>query len=579
SQYNGETFTRIFYVDESTAFAIRGYQLYKTTDSAKTWTLMALTNDYVNWLTDIWFTDKQTGFVAGESGAIFTTHDAGATWQSQNPLINNYVGEPQINTIRFFNPRVGYIAGGNDLGPTNFGFIYKTIDSGRTWQQSYDHGGNAISFTPDSNVLITGFGGMLLKSPVSGWQINAVSSSYVDYPCTMQLSASAGVLYGEIDSLSFEVTSPDNKVQYIAASPGFVKDGNVTCTAPSDTAWIPGAAYTVRFRLFYKGAWAYSAPTTITAAGIPKPVITFSSSALWSSALSGNQWYLNGKPIAGAVDNGWSPRDTGSYTVQATQNGCTSKMSDPYRVSGSWKVDGPTVVLDAACVERFAAILETSRSEADSVSFQITAPGQTTTNLPATPDKVNNARLTVTASANSLAPGKTYTVRLRLWYSGAFKYSDGVDFTLPDIPAPVITDSAGQLSSSFTAGNQWYLDGSSIPGANDARFVPQRSGDYTVQSTQGACVSPMSQQVRMVVGNLGVVGYPNPVGSQLTLLNTQNRILLVEIVNMNGNAFYKARIEAYSTTIPARQLAAGQYIVHLVDQATGEKKSFTFVKL
>jgi len=579
SQYNGEMFTGIFYIDESTAFAIRNYQVYKTIDSAKTWTLLNLTNDYVNRLTDIWFTDKQTGFVASEEGTIFTTHDAGATWQSQYPLINNYLGNVQINAIRFFNPQVGYITGGDNSGPLNYGFIFKTIDSGRTWQQSSSHGGNLISFTPDSNVLVAGYGGMLMKSPVGTWQIDSVTAQYVDYPCTQRLSASAGVLFGQIDSLSFEVTSPDNKVQYIGASPASVNNGRVVCTAPSDTSWIAGAVYTVRFRLFYKGGWIYSAPTTFTTAGIPKPVITGTPDLLWSSASYGNQWYLNGMPITGAINNGWTPHDTGSYTVQVTQNGCTSLMSDPFRVTGSWKVDGLTVILDSACVERFAAVLQANKVEADSLSFEVAAPDLTITRFPATPNKVNNSTLTVTASTNKLAPDRTYSVKLKLWYNGTFRYSNTITFTPPAFPAPVITESAGQLFSSFAAGNQWYLDGSSISSATDARLVPQRSGNYTVQSTQGACVSPMSQQVRFAAGNLGVVGYPNPVGNQLTLLNTQNRTLSVEIVDMNGSTLYKAKVEVYSTTIPTRQLARGQYVVHLVDMVTGEKKSFAFVRL
>jgi hypothetical protein len=153
----------------------------------------------------------------------------------------------------------------------------------------------------------------------------------------------------------------------------------------------------------------------------------------------------------------------------------------------------------------------------------------------------------------------------------------------------VITDSAGKLSSSYPYCNQWYLNGTPIPGANGSYFVPQQSGSYTVQSTAGTCVTPMSQPTNVVVSNvstqsvvsdnLGVVAFPNPVNDQLTLLNTQYRDLLVTVIGFNGNTVYSAKLETHSMTIPTGQLAPGQYVVYLMDAVTGEKKSFSFAKL
>lgn len=577
TQYNGQEFDKVFYADDSTAFAIRSYQLYKSTDSGQTWTLLNIPNQYPTTLSDLYFTSKETGFVANGSGNIYTTADGGTTWQYNNAVLN-YVGETNINTIKFFNPQVGYLTGGNEFGPGNYGFIFKTIDSGRTWQQSYNHGGTMIAFTPDSSVLVVNFGGMIVKSPVATWQIDSVMASYVNYPCTQQLSASAGVAFGQADSLSFEVTSPDNTIQYINASPDSVTNSRVICTAPSDPAWVAGATYTVRFRLFYKGQWQYSAPVSITAAGTPKPVITYSVGVLWSSSSTGNQWFLNGVAIPGATDNGWSPRDTGNYTVLVMQNGCNSLMSDSVHVTGSWNVTSP-IVSDTGCTAIFSATLQTEFLPADSIFFEITAADLTVTNLPASPNEVNNSSATETASTDKLASGQTYSVRLKLWFNGAYNYSNSVNFTMPTLSIPVITDASGQLSSSCTSGNQWYLNGTPIPGASGSYFVPQQTGTYTVQSTEGACITPMSQPIEMVVGNLGVVAYPNPVIDHLTLLNTQNRDLLVTIVSFNGSAVYSAKFQTYSMTIPTGQLSAGQYVVYLVDAVTGEKKSFPFVKL
>ena len=580
AQYNGEDFTKIFYIDESTGYAIRYSQLFKTTDSSKTWTALNIgnTNDYA--LTDLWFTDQQNGFVVDELSDLLVTHDAGSTWHRQDFMQGFVSSESGINAIRFFNPQVGYLTGGNEFGPNNYGFVFKTIDSGRTWQLSSNHGGTVIAFTPDSNALIAGFGGMLMKSPVGGWQIDSVAAKYNSYPCSQILSASPGVVLGELDSLSFEIRSPGNSVQYINASPGTVKNSRITCTAPADTTWTPGATYILRFRFFYKGSWIYSDPVNFVAAGVPKPSITEDTQGvLWSSAISGNQWYLNGAAIPGATDNGWTPRSSGSYTVQDAQNGCISRMSDTVKVVGNLQISNLTVTPDNACTESFSATVQVKWDIADSISFQITAPSGKITNLPSSPGVVNNGIVSVKASGNGFPSDLTYSVRLRYWYKSAYQYSDAVNFAVLGLLQPMIKDSAGGLSSSAVSGNQWYLNGSAIPGATGPRFVPQQSGNYAVQTTVGACISPLSDQIKFVADLLGVINFPNPVTNQLTLLNTQNRNLSVSIVNFNGKTVYSGYIRAYETTIPTGKLAPGQYVIYLVDAVTNEKRSTVFVKL
>lgn len=60
-----------------------------------------------------------------------------------------------------------------------------------------------------------------------------------------------------------------------------------------------------------------------------KPVITQTNSILYSSAASGNQWYLDGVLIPGATDTKYTPLKGGSYTVASTVCGATS---DPVQV-------------------------------------------------------------------------------------------------------------------------------------------------------------------------------------------------------------------------------------------------------
>lgn len=79
------------------------------------------------------------------------------------------------------------------------------------------------------------------------------------------------------------------------------------------------------------GCSSVSSELAVVAIPIPaKPVITADGFTLRSSSKSGNQWYLNGTPISGAIDSTYIPKESGSYTVQVTENGCTSDASEPH---------------------------------------------------------------------------------------------------------------------------------------------------------------------------------------------------------------------------------------------------------
>ncbi|WP_247237762.1 T9SS type A sorting domain-containing protein [Telluribacter sp. SYSU D00476] len=62
-----------------------------------------------------------------------------------------------------------------------------------------------------------------------------------------------------------------------------------------------------------------------------KPSITASGDMkLISSAAASNQWFLDGTVITGATSAEFTPVQSGLYTVQVTQDGCASAMSEAY---------------------------------------------------------------------------------------------------------------------------------------------------------------------------------------------------------------------------------------------------------
>jgi len=61
------------------------------------------------------------------------------------------------------------------------------------------------------------------------------------------------------------------------------------------------------------------------------PTITQVESTVVSSAVEGNQWFLEGSLIPGAISQVYTPLETGNYQVQVTdENGCLSSLSDVY---------------------------------------------------------------------------------------------------------------------------------------------------------------------------------------------------------------------------------------------------------
>src|SRR5205807_2070730 len=67
-----------------------------------------------------------------------------------------------------------------------------------------------------------------------------------------------------------------------------------------------------------------STPAPTITAGGPTTFCPGDSVVLTSSDATGNQWYLNGVAIAGAVNQNYSATAAGDYTVTFTSGGCSS---------------------------------------------------------------------------------------------------------------------------------------------------------------------------------------------------------------------------------------------------------------
>jgi len=72
---------------------------------------------------------------------------------------------------------------------------------------------------------------------------------------------------------------------------------------------------------------------------LPVPVITATNNILSSSATTGNQWYLDGNPIPGAVGQQFQATTSGLYTVKVTSGDCPDIFSAAYNFTITATVD------------------------------------------------------------------------------------------------------------------------------------------------------------------------------------------------------------------------------------------------
>jgi hypothetical protein len=189
---------------------------------------------------------------------------------------------------------------------------------------------------------------------------------------------------------------------------------------------------------------------------------------------------------------------------------------------------------------------------------------------------VADGRISTVVKVNGLTADTLYTARMRFLYNGSVTYSDTLQFIAVGIPTPFVFDSLGTMISSASEGNQWFLDGKPINGANQQRYVPGKSGSYTVEVTLNNCTSAMSSPVIYRTDALGVVVYPDPVTDLLYIRNTQGRFLSLQIMDLTGKILMTEKY--IGLPIPVSRLAPGAYILHVADATNGQTGNLIFLK-
>ena len=245
-----------------------------------------------------------------------------------------------------------------------------------------------------------------------------------------------------------------------------VSVANATCTRSSG---FTGGSATITVN---------PTPATPTITGGPTTFCAGGSVILTSSAGSGNQWFLNGSPISGAINPTYTATASGNYTVVQTQLGCPSASSAITTVTVNPTPATPTITGGPTTFCAGSSVTLTSDATSGNQWFLNGSPIS----------GAINPTYTATASGN-------YTV-VQTLLSCPSAASAITTVTVNPTPAtPTITGGpttfcAGGsviLTSSAGSGNQWFLNGSPIGGATNTTYTATASGNYTVVQTQLGC--------------------------------------------------------------------------------------------
>jgi len=175
-------------------------------------------------------------------------------------------------------------------------------------------------------------------------------------------------------------------------------------------------------------------------------------------------------------------------------------------------------------------------------------------------------------SADTLvvAQGGNYAVRVAD-STACYRTSTAIVVTVHPLPAaPVVMQAGNMLSSSYPAGNQWYLNNVLISGATGQFYSPTEEGFYSVVHTDAnGCTSTSSLFAFNFTGideesAVSVSIYPNPSAGDVIVQSTLSKIENVEVYDMQGKLLWRYSLPQSSVIIHRDVFGVrGIYIVKL----------------
>ncbi len=223
----------------------------------------------------------------------------------------------------------------------------------------------------------------------------------------------------------------------------------------------------------------------------------------------------------------------------------------------------------------------------------ITASGATTVcegdSVVLTSSAATGYKWSTGATTQSIAVKSTGNYGVTVTNANGCSASSNIQFTIHSTPVPpIIQQFHDSLKSSFSIGNQWYLNGNIISGATGQFYVPAQNGIYTVAFTNGNGCSSISAPFNIT--NVGITElisdysfsiYPNPATNQLTIIpfssSTCCKTAAISIMNILGTILLSRSLsleEGRGEAIDIRTLPEGMYFLQMKSESGSVVKRF-----
>jgi hypothetical protein len=249
------------------------------------------------------------------------------------------------------------------------------------------------------------------------------------------------------------------------------------------------------------------ATPTITPGG-PTTFCSGGSVTLTSSSATGNQWFLNGNPIGGEINQQYVATASGNYTVVVTASSCPSAPSAATTVTVN--PTPATPVIGTSGPTTFCAGGSVTLTSSSATGNQWSLNGNPIGGATAQQYVANasgNYTVVVTNSGCPSAPSAATVVTANPIPS--------TPTITPGGPTTFCTGGSVTLNSSSATGNQWSLNASPIGGATAQQYVAAVAGDYTVTVTASSCASNASAATTVTINPTpsAAITSPSPIGA------------------------------------------------------------------
>ncbi len=164
------------FVNENVGWVIgTGPTILKTTNGGASWFSQLGTISTTLWSAS--FINANNGWIIGYYGKVYHTSTGGTNWLQQSQLPSGH-----YYTIKFINSLTGWVAGN---GPLNENVIYKTTDSGITWNNVYNNlytsGIISLSFIDETYGYGVGIWGVIMRTTNGGNSWAVLTQGVNDY--------------------------------------------------------------------------------------------------------------------------------------------------------------------------------------------------------------------------------------------------------------------------------------------------------------------------------------------------------------------------------------------------------------